>query len=66
MKAVVVGHIAVKKVVIVPADHSRVCPNTAEAALDMVRGDGVEGAPDIQERSKAVRAGIDVPFYVVR
>ena len=62
----VISHVAVEEIVVVPADHSRVRPNTAEATPDMARSNGVKGTSDIQKSSKAVRAGIDVAFYVVR
>ena len=60
------GHVAVAKIIVIPADHPRVSPDTAEASLNMVRCDGVESTPDIQESGKAVRAGINMPFYVFR
>ena len=60
VEAVVVGHIAVKKVVVIPTDHPRVRPNTTEAIPDMARGNGVEGASDIQKRSKAVLSLIHI------
>ena len=66
VKAMVVGHIAVAKIIVVPADHPRVSPDKAETIPNMIRCDGVESAPDIQESGKAVKAGIDMPFYVFR
>ena len=64
--AVMVRHIAVEEVVVVPADDSRVRTDPAEGAMDVFRSDGVEGAPNVQKRGKAVGAGVNVAFDVVR
>ena len=61
-----VGHVAMEEVVIVPANHPRVRTDPAEGALDVFRSDGVEGAPNVQKRSKAVGAGVDVSFDIIR
>ena len=64
--AVVVGHVPVEKVVIIPSHHAWVRPDAVETALNMLGCNGVKGAADVQERSKAMQASINMPFNIVR
>ena len=62
---VVVAHVPVEEVVVVPANNARVRPNPDEATVDMLGGDGVKGAPDIEEGGQAMGPGINVALNVV-
>ena len=66
VEAVVVGHVAVKEVVIVPSDDPGVSTNPTQATVDMGWDDGVKGTADVQKYCKAVGAAVDVPFNIVR
>ena len=50
----VVSHITMKKVVVIPANDSRIHPDPVETVLDVTGGDRVEGTTYVQEGSKAV------------
>ena len=63
--AMMVCHITVKKVVIVPSYDIRVGANTAKAALNVARGNGVKRAADIQEGSETVGLCINMPLDVI-
>ena len=64
--AMVVCHVAVEKVIVIPSHHARVRPNAAETTLNVVGCNGVKGAADVQEGSKAVRSRVDMAFNVIR
>ena len=54
-----------EEVVIIPADNIRVCPNPGEATVNVLGGDRVKGAPNIEEGGKAVGSGVNVALNVV-
>ena len=54
-----------EEVVVVPSNNTRVCSNPGEAMVDMWGGDGVKGAPDIEEGGQTVRPGVNVALNVV-
>ena len=64
--AVIVSHVAVEKVIVIPAHHSRVSPNSVEAALNVMWGVRVKSTVYVQKSSEAMRAGVDMTFYVIR
>ena len=63
--AMMVCHITMKKVVIVPSHDTWVGANTAKAALNVARGNGVKRTANIQEGSEAVGLRINIPLAVI-
>ena len=62
----VVRHIPVQEVVIIPAHHTWVRADTAQAALNVTGSDGVKRTADVQEGSKAVGLRVDKSFDIIR
>ena len=63
--AVMIGQIAVEKVVVIPSNDTRVGANTAEASSNVARGNGVKRTTDIQEGSETMGPRIDMSFDII-
>ena len=63
MVAVIVSYVAVEKVIVLPAHHSRVRPNAVEAALNVMWGDRVKSTAYVcpkKQQGNASRCRYDV------